>query len=835
MHRILLFILLIFMPLAHGAVELWSVTVFHTASIIMIGWWALSSAYAGDVRFYRTPVDIPVMILISLAFLSVFISVYPYASRIELYKVINYAAIFYYVINVMKSDKGVFGLTWGIALIGGVFAVAGLVFTEGSFLGFRVFSPGIYYTSFTFVNHNHYAGYMEMITMICVGLAVANKGLKRILSLSLGVIAALAVIFSLSRGGLLGLAGGFLFFFLFFALCRGRRRVFVLGLGLIILVLTGLFVHGDLGPVLDRFETLEMPLETGVGRLLLWNDTLKMAADNPWFGSGLGTFMYVYPRYQSFASGAGGYIIKHAHNDYLELIAETGVAGFLPVLLAVICLFVFSLRKFVILQDMKFKATGLGALSGCFALLIHGITDFNFAIPSNALLFTVCAALAAACACSDMGEHVSTWLNISLTGGKRRALMYSAISVLSVVSLMIVVSPYLGSVYLQKAGDYQNDEDYERADSAVRKALFADPGNAELSALIGDMYVKRSYGDQTGKDREADLITSLKYYNAAIKECPVRSHYYFRKAYVLQSLSRYREAEETLRKSVYFEPMNHGARDLYAQYFLSNGELGRAVDEYKVSMQILENGKHLIKILNEMWELTRSYDDLKQVVPDSAGMRSIFVKFLAEKGKTHEAVAELAYAFTLEPTAFRAAEHLLGLHIYEKDYRRAMKAGEEYLMKFGDHQRLLSEMGRIYRKTGNRDRAIAVYERLLSMKVSYTQYVHPLAILYMEAERYSDAISIIETGLEFQPDNGKLYYFLGNINRALNNNEKAIEALKKAVALEPYNTGYRFHLVLAYKYNALYSEAYDEAKKCLEINPEHEPCDREMKSLSQSR
>jgi hypothetical protein len=129
MHEVFLLFLLIFTPLAHGAVEVWSITVVHVVSIAMSAWWLLSMTSTAHFRIIRTPIDIPVLIFLALACLSVFTSTYPYASRIQLYKII-----------------------------------------EGRLLGFRIFSPGQFYTSLTFVNHNHFAGYMEMITMICIGL-----------------------------------------------------------------------------------------------------------------------------------------------------------------------------------------------------------------------------------------------------------------------------------------------------------------------------------------------------------------------------------------------------------------------------------------------------------------------------------------------------------------------------------------------------------------------------------------------------------------------------------------------------------------------------------------
>jgi O-antigen ligase len=43
--------------------------------------------------------------------------------------------------------------------------------------------------------------------------------------------------------------------------------------------------------------------------------TLKLIADHPWRGYGLGTYAYVYMAYATFDIGA---VIEHAHNQWLE-------------------------------------------------------------------------------------------------------------------------------------------------------------------------------------------------------------------------------------------------------------------------------------------------------------------------------------------------------------------------------------------------------------------------------------------------------------------------------------------------------------------------------------
>ena len=86
----------------------------------------------------------------------------------------------------------------------------------------------------------------------------------------------------------------------------------------------------------------------------------------------------------------------HAHNDYMELAAETGLIGFFLVLFALISFYkraVYNIRKFSPQKDPLRYYILLGCLSGMFGLFIHAVTEFNFQIPANTYYFIFLLAL----------------------------------------------------------------------------------------------------------------------------------------------------------------------------------------------------------------------------------------------------------------------------------------------------------------------------------------------------------------------------------------------------------------------------------------------------------
>jgi hypothetical protein len=86
---------------------------------------------------------------------------------------------------------------------------------------------------------------------------------------------------------------------------------------------------------------------------------------------------------------------REAHNDYLQLLVEMGMAGFATMLWFLWLLFRNGLRK---LRDGPSSVNGglaLATLLGCTGILVHSFVDFNLQVPANAALFYVFAALAA--------------------------------------------------------------------------------------------------------------------------------------------------------------------------------------------------------------------------------------------------------------------------------------------------------------------------------------------------------------------------------------------------------------------------------------------------------
>ena len=87
--------------------------------------------------------------------------------------------------------------------------------------------------------------------------------------------------------------------------------------------------------------------------------------------------------------------VNQAHNDYLQLLVETGLAGFSIAVWFLVLVFRQAAGKLKNWTENASGALAVAALLGCVGILVHSFLDFNLQIPANAALFYVVCAIAA--------------------------------------------------------------------------------------------------------------------------------------------------------------------------------------------------------------------------------------------------------------------------------------------------------------------------------------------------------------------------------------------------------------------------------------------------------
>ena len=247
---------------------------------------------------------------------------------------------------------------------------------------------------------------MEMTIALTLGVLYARAAEKeiRVLHIFAAVVMGVALILTASRGGIISLLG-VLGFLTLMNLKGGQRqdengkRGFLsrkLSLagsaGLLLLVLFGttIMLGGD-SRLLRGIGLLNASEDVSSGRLHFWQTSLEIIRHNPLLGVGLDAFGVAYTPFDTWN---GIYRLERAHNDYLQILAETGVIGFACLVAFLFLLFKQGSRVISQTQDKFRRGVALGALAGCFGIALHSFFDFPLRTPANALIFLTLAALA---------------------------------------------------------------------------------------------------------------------------------------------------------------------------------------------------------------------------------------------------------------------------------------------------------------------------------------------------------------------------------------------------------------------------------------------------------
>jgi O-antigen ligase len=438
--------LLIFTPLAFGTVDQWSVAVLEIIAFSLffllllkktlepspaptprhpLAWLSiLFICLTGVILFQIIPLPDFLLKIISPTALATYrnfgndaagafhpVSINPYLTRQELFKLLAYAAVFFVVVNHYKTKAQVNTLVKAILYMA-CFLVAFAVLQTMTWNG-RVFwlfpvdeslraGRGIWGP---YINRNHFAGYMEMAIPLGMGLLLywashvktfpgdpLSRRIARFLAsdtlvpftlLFLFVLFMAASLFmTFSRGGIIGFAVSTLFFAWMTHSSRTLRNRKSL-IALLAAVIFAAVVLAAWDRIEQRFAHLE---QDHLSRLDVLEDSLGIARDYPVLGTGLGTFINSYMRYQTKMPR---FHFDHAHNDYLEIVTDTGVIGALLAAGMAFAFFLPLFRRWRKKHGMFGKCIGAGGLASCAAIAVHSFTDFNLRIPANALLLTV--------------------------------------------------------------------------------------------------------------------------------------------------------------------------------------------------------------------------------------------------------------------------------------------------------------------------------------------------------------------------------------------------------------------------------------------------------------
>lgn len=395
--RIGLFILFAFSVLAFGTVEVWSQSVLEIGAGILFLWWALVVFRDPEATIQWNPLIWPILGVLIIGFVQLFLGVTPYRyfTQLELLRFGAYLILFFLSVQAFRTRSDLKKLAWFLILLCfgvSLFGIAQHFTSEGPIYWVRPLRAGGDPFG-PYVNRNHFAGFVELTLPIALAMLVF-RGIQRDVYPLVGLLAIVpagALILSGSRGGIVSFAFEIAVLWLLARTRTSPDRPRFVGIAIVVFAAMALIVWLGAAKALERFASLHIGEVTMSRRVSMIRGATHIFLDHPIDGVGLGALVAVYPRYETLYDGK---LVDHVHNDYIEMLAETGLLGGICGLAFLWILFRQARTCYAAEQGHFSRALHAGAMAGLCGILLHTFVDFNLHIPSNSLLFLVMAHLA---------------------------------------------------------------------------------------------------------------------------------------------------------------------------------------------------------------------------------------------------------------------------------------------------------------------------------------------------------------------------------------------------------------------------------------------------------
>ena len=265
----------------------------------------------------------------------------------------------------------------------------------------------------TYANHNHYSGFLEMALPFAVmyPLAVLRRAHSRwhpsvapALAASgvwaLAVLMFAGIILSFSRMGFIAtLSSLFVMGTLVLGTTQmswmiGSRRRRWVGVGMVAALVLAGFVFLSPERLIQRFaELVSTDGLTSAGRADLWAETIPLIRAYPVFGCGLGGYETAFSRFKI----SGALVTDDfVHNDYLQLLAELGLVGFVIGAALASSVVRMALRGTLKSSDPEARYFAVACVGALSTIGLHSLADFNLYIPANAMLLAWIAGMTVA-------------------------------------------------------------------------------------------------------------------------------------------------------------------------------------------------------------------------------------------------------------------------------------------------------------------------------------------------------------------------------------------------------------------------------------------------------
>ncbi|HVY70312.1 MAG TPA: O-antigen ligase family protein [Verrucomicrobiae bacterium] len=609
---------LIFGPLATGAVRPVDFLVLQGLTLAAGVLWLARLWLAPQHRLLWPPICWAVLAFTGYAIWRYFQADIEYVARDELLHVIVYAFLFLLIINNLNRQEATQAVVYVMVFLAMLIAMYGLLqMATGSNKVWNFIRPDSYKgrASGTYICPNHFAGFLELVLPLALAYTLTGR-INHVLRIFLGYAALVILIgigASVSRGGWIATV---ISMGVFCALLVRAHSFRIPALIAVVLLLGGvIFGVMKADVIAERVARSFQPgqLDYIFGRVPIWDSAYRMWKDNPWTGVGPGHFDY---RFRQYRRPDYQFRPLRAHNDYLNTLADWGVAGAAIIGTALGFLIFGITRTWKFVQrsnDLSSRTSNrasfvLGVTASLAAILAHSFFDFNMNIPANAILTIALMALATVhlrFASEKYWVTPGVLLRLALTlilgaGGWYLAAQGvqrgREVAVLSRADqaeratqreIRAIAQAYKADpVDFDKAEKLgtQLHQDAERMRSALKEANAGEPANFETTYRLGEAIRATGWG-QLEKEKQA-LTEAMEWYQRGMKLNPWDPYNYLRAGMCLDQLGDHKGAQPMYDRAQELDPEGYFTLAHIGWHYVQLGDYAKAKPWFEKSLKL---------------------------------------------------------------------------------------------------------------------------------------------------------------------------------------------------------------------------------------------------------
>ncbi len=640
----------------------------------------------GDGKLRRSGADSGLLIYLFVAFISLFFTVYFHATLTEFYKVLLYITMFYIILDT-TIDNFSFEFVLNLLLIlGAILSLIGITAYAGyklnlqsgifGFMKKNGFIEG-YRLASTLQYANTFAAFLILPFIVGISFFIREKRkLFKVLYLGSILLISVALVLTQSRGGLIALTVSLIVYIILLAPEDRKNFLLIAGVTVALMVVIVLLKRSVFLPILSSFKERMIVLFQFIKgnrthslgtRTLMVKDSLKILKEHPLFGTGNGTFQYVYMKYRS-----AYYFSKFPHSIFFQVLDELGIVGGVSF---VYLMFLLVKKGFFTLKAKR-NILYVGLFSSAIGILLHALMDFDWSLMFMPLLFFVSFALLL----SRSEEHKFVTLYDLKTRllrrenkeNKRHRVHKSDVAnkqirgatvaiVTALVLLFVFMFPFLAARADQEAKVLSNSFTDKKL-ALLQSATNFDPICAEYHYDLAHFYSKILLPVTRNTNKITEYVSRAENeYKLAIHYCPDFFLYHYELAELYLQTNN-KKAVDEFEKAVSLNPIDpggHAALGFAILQLENEPQLARIQFQEALKLDPRNSDAHLGmgRLYEKLGEKSQAISEYELAIKYNKKSAYAYYRLgvlLEEAGKKGEAIRDLFYAVYYNPNLFEA-------------------------------------------------------------------------------------------------------------------------------------------------------------------------------------